>query len=70
MIIPIEGGIRKAMSDAFTIKARMKLSLYPALSIRGRNGEPMATTVAWVEPDTAPNIVQADAVATARPPRR
>ncbi len=37
--------------------------------MRGRSGEPTATTVAWVEPETAPNIVQAAAVETARPPR-
>ena len=36
--------------------------------MRGRSGEPTATTVAWVEPETAPNRVQEAAVETARPP--
>ena len=34
--------------------------------MRGRSGEPTATTVAWVEPDTAPNSVQAVAVEAGR----
>ncbi len=38
------------------------------MSILGRSGEPTATTVAWVEPETAPNRVQEAAVETARPP--
>ena len=40
------------------------------MSIRGLSGEPIATTVAWVEPETAPNMVQAVAVETASPPFR
>ncbi len=38
------------------------------MSIFGRSGEPTATTVAWVDPDTAPNSVQEAAVLTANPP--
>ena len=38
--------------------------------MRGRSGPPTATTVACVEPETAPNMVQAPAVAMASPPRR
>ncbi len=38
--------------------------------MRGRSGPPMATTVAWVEPEIAPNSVHATAAVTARPPRR
>ena len=38
------------------------------MSIFGRRGEPTATTVAWVEPETAPKSVQEVAVLIASPP--
>ena len=52
------------------ISAVAKRSSYPALSMRGRSGPPIATTVAWVEPEMAPNRVHDTAAVTARPPRR
>ena len=37
--------------------------------MRGRSGLPIATTVAWVEPETAPKSAQLAAAVTPSPPR-
>ena len=51
------------MTAALMISAVEKDEEYPAFSRSGRRGPPMATTVAWVEPETAPKSVQAVVVA-------
>jgi len=50
------------------ISARVKGLEYPASRSIGLMVPPIAATVAWVDPDTAPNIVQAAFVVIASPP--
>ena len=57
------------MTAALMIKAVEKEASYPALRSSGRNGPPMATTVAWVEPETESKSVQAMVVEIGIPPR-
>src|SRR5210317_687880 len=64
------GGMRKAISLELIIRPRVKELLYPASSSMGRMVPPMAATVAWVDPETAPKSVQLALVVMGRPPGR
>ena len=57
-IIRMLGGIRAARLLALTIRPRLNVSLYPALSNFGYIAPPIAATVAAVEPEIAPNTAQ------------
>ncbi len=62
------GGISKAIIAELIISAVVSSSSYPLNINLFLIGFPIATTVAWVEPDIAPKIVQVAAVVIAIPP--
>ena len=68
IIIVTLGGIKAAMLAAEIISPSTLDSLYPDSSIIGRIVLPIATTVACVEPEIAPNNVQVPAIVTPKPP--
>ena len=68
MTITMEGGIRMPKApDVATMPAPNRLGK-PALTMAGRRMEPIATTVAGLEPDTAANSAHASTPAKPSPP--
>ncbi len=68
MTITIDGGIRMPRPPDVVITPAPKLFGKPALTIAGSRMEPIATTVAGLDPDTAANSAQASTPPSARPP--
>ena len=66
--ITIDGGIRMPSAPEVVMTPAPKRFGKPCLTIAGRMIEPIATTVAGDEPDTAANSAQAITPASARPP--
>ena len=66
--ITIEGGIRIPSAPDVVMTPAPKLFGKPALIIAGNRIEPIATTVAGDEPDTAANSAHASTPARPRPP--
>src|SRR5215211_87022 len=66
--ITIDGGIRMPSAPEVVMTPAPKRLGKPALIIAGRMIEPMATTVAGLEPDTAAKRAQAITPARPRPP--
>src|SRR4030095_11593773 len=64
----IDGGIRMPSAPDVVITPAPKRAGKPAFTIAGRMIEPMATTVAGDDPDTAANNAQAITPASPRPP--
>src|SRR5512145_1485503 len=68
MTMTIDGGIRMPSAPEVVMTPAPKRDGKPALTIAGSRIEPMATTVAGDEPDTAANSAQATTPARPRPP--
>ena len=68
MTITIEGGIRMPSAPEVAMTPAPKRLGKPCFTIAGMMIEPMATTVAGEEPDTAANSAQAITPASPRPP--
>ena len=68
MTITIEGGIRMPSAPEVVMTPAPKRLGKPCFTIAGMMIEPMATTVAGEEPDTAANSAQAITPASPRPP--
>src|SRR3569623_559299 len=68
MTITIDGGIKMPSAPEVVITPAPNLLGKPCLTIAGKMIEPIATTVAGLEPDTAANNAQAITPASARPP--
>ena len=66
--ITIDGGIRMPSAPEVVMTPAPKLLGKPALTMAGIRIEPIATTVAGEEPDTAANRAQASTPARPRPP--
>src|SRR5574343_801243 len=66
--IQIDGGIRMPSAPEVVITPAPKRAGKPALTMAGSKMEPIATTVAGLEPDTAANSAQASTPARPRPP--
>ena len=64
----IDGGIRMPSAPEVVMTPAPKRAGNPCLTIAGRMIEPMATTVAGDDPDTAANSAQAITPARPRPP--
>ena len=64
----IDGGIRMPSAPEVVITPAPNCLGKPCLTIAGRMIEPMATTVAGEEPDTAANSAHAITPASASPP--
>ena len=68
MTMTIDGGIRMPSAPEVVMTPAPKRLGKPALTIAGSRIEPIATTVAGLEPDTAANSAQASTPASPRPP--
>jgi hypothetical protein len=68
MTMTIDGGIRMPSAPEVVITPAPNLFGKPALSIAGMRIDPIATTVAGDEPETAANKAQATTPARPRPP--
>src|SRR5574343_471075 len=68
MTITMDGGIRMPSAPAVVMMPAPNLLGKPALTMAGSRIEPIATTVAGLEPDTAANRAQASTPARPRPP--
>ncbi|KFB70308.1 MAG: hypothetical protein AW09_004612 [Candidatus Accumulibacter phosphatis] len=68
MTITIDGGIRMPSAPDVVITPAPNLFGKPALTIAGMRIEPIATTVAGDDPETAANSAQARTPARPRPP--
>ncbi len=68
MTIGIDGGIRMPREPDVVITPAPKRLGKPCATSAGRMTDPIATTVAGLEPDTAANKAQAITPANARPP--
>src|SRR5512136_3156154 len=66
--IAIDGGIRMPSAPDVVITPAPKRAGKPCLTIAGRMIEPIATTVAGEDPDTAAKSAQAMTPASPRPP--
>src|SRR5512133_3208692 len=66
--ITMDGGIRMPSAPEVVITPAPKLLGNPALVMAGSKIEPMATTVAGEEPETAANRAQANTPASPKPP--
>src|SRR6187431_3271293 len=66
--ITIEGGIRMPSAPEVVMTPAPKRFGKPCATIAGRMMEPIATTVAGEDPDTAANSAHAITPASARPP--
>ncbi len=66
--ITIDGGMRMPSAPAEAMVPTPKRVGKPCFTIAGSRIEPMATTVAGEEPDTAANSAQANTAARPRPP--
>ena len=66
--ITMDGGIRMPSAPAVVMMPAPNLLGKPARTIAGSRIEPIATTVAGDEPDTAANSAQANTPARPRPP--
>src|SRR5438477_7509521 len=66
--ITIDGGIRMPSAPEVVMTPAPNRLGKPCLTIAGRMIEPMATTVAGDEPETAANSAHAITPASARPP--
>ena len=68
MTITMEGGMRMPSAPEVVMIPAPNLFGNPALIIAGSRIEPIATTVAGEEPETAANSAQASTPARPRPP--
>ncbi len=68
MTIGIDGGMRMPSEPEVVMTPAPNLFGNPCRTMAGRRMEPIATTVAGLEPDTAANSAQAITPASARPP--
>ncbi len=68
MTMTIDGGIRMPSAPEVAMTPAPNLFGKPALTIAGSRIEPIATTVAGLEPETAANSAQASTPARPRPP--
>ncbi len=66
--ITIDGGMRMPSAPEVVMTPAPKRGGNPALTMAGINMEPMATTVAGLDPDTAANSAQASTPASPSPP--
>ena len=66
--ITMDGGIRMPKAPEVVMTPAPNLLGNPALTMAGSRMEPMATTVAGLEPDTAANKAQASTPPSPRPP--
>jgi hypothetical protein len=68
MTMTMDGGIRMPSAPEVAMTPAPNLFGKPALTMAGSRMEPMATTVAGLEPETAANSAQASTPARPRPP--